>query len=113
RSMTAVTVLLGHIIVVAGRDWPAEDYSPDRWPPKIVRPASATELVATLDALLAQVDEAVSRLSDGDLDKDVTFPWGQQHAGDALSAALTHALTHAGGIAGIRAIGGFPAPPGY
>ena len=91
----------------------SEDYPPDRWPPKIVQAASATEFVSTLDALLAQVDEAVSRLSDDDLDKGVTFPWGQQQAGDALSAALTHALTHAGGIAGIRAIGGFPVPPGY
>jgi len=112
-AMHAVTVLLGHTIVLAGKDWPVEDYPPDRWPPKIVQPASATEFVATLDALLAQVDEAVSRLSDDDLDQDVTFPWEQQHAGDALSAALTHALTHAGGIAGIRAIGGFPVPPGY
>jgi hypothetical protein len=41
------------------------------------------------------------------------FPWGQQQAGDALSAGLVHALTHVGGIAGIRAIGGFPVPPGY
>src|SRR6266567_2390977 len=55
----------------------------------------------------------VSGLSESDLDKEVTFPWGQQQAGDALSAALTHALTHAGGIAGIRGIGGFPVPPGY
>ena len=69
--------------------------------------------VAMLDTLLAQVDEVVSGLSESDLDKEVTFPWGQQQAGDALSAALTHALTHAGGIAGIRAIGGFPVPPGY
>jgi hypothetical protein len=108
-AMHAVIVLLGHAIVVAGRDWPVEDYPPDRWPPKIVQPASATELVATLDALLTQVDEVVTRLSDDDLDQDVMFPWGQQQAGNALSAALTHA----GAIAGIRAIGGFPVPPGY
>lgn len=112
-AMHAATILLGHAIVVAGRDWPVEDYPPDRWPPKLARPASATELVATLDALLAQVDEVVTRLSDGDLDKDVTFPFGQQQAGDALSAAVTHALTHVGAMAGIRAIGGFPLPPGY
>jgi len=112
-AMHAVTILLGHAIVVTGRDWPLEDYPPDRWPPKLAQPASAAELVASLDALLAQVDEVVTRLSDGDLDKDVTFPFGQQQAGDALSAALTHALTHVGAMAGIRAIGGFPLPPGY
>lgn len=111
--MHAITILLGYATVVAGRDWPVEDYPPDRWPPRLARPASAAELVAALDALLAQVDEVLTRLSDGDLDQDVTFPDGQQHAGDALSAGLTHALTHVGAIAGIRAIGGFPLPPGY
>jgi DinB family protein len=112
-AMHAATILLGHAIVVGRRDWPVEDYPPGGWPPKIVQPASVAALVATLDALLALVDEVVSRLSDDDLNQDMTFPWGQQQAGDALSAALTHALTHAGGIVGMRAIGGFPVPPGY
>jgi hypothetical protein len=53
---------------------------------------SAAELVTTLEALLTQVDEVVSRLSDEDLDNEVMFPFGQQQADDALSAALTHAL---------------------
>lgn len=112
-AMHAATILFGHAIVVSGRPWPLEDYPPDHWPPKLARPTSAQELVAALDALLAQVDEIVSRLSDDDLGNDVTFPFGHQQAGDALSAALTHALTHVGAIAGIRAIGGFPMPPGY
>jgi hypothetical protein len=112
-AMHAAVILLGNALVAAGRQWELQDYPLDGWPPRLARPTSAGELVATLDTLLAQVDEVVSGLSESDLDRDVTFPWGQQQAGDALSAALTHALTHAGGIAGIRAIGGFPVPPGY
>jgi hypothetical protein len=112
-AMHAITILLSYATVVTGRDLPVEDFPPDRWPPRLARPTEASELVATLDALLAQVDELLSRLPDGDLDKEVTFPDGQQQAGDALSAGLTHALTHVGAIAGIRAIGGFPLPPGY
>jgi DinB superfamily len=112
-AMHAVTILLGYTTVVTGRDLPVEDFPPDRWPPKLARPDSAGELVAALDALLAQVDELLRRLPDDELDKEVTFPDGQQQAGDALSAGLTHALTHIGAIAGIRAIGGFPLPPGY
>jgi len=112
-AMHATVILLGNALVAAGKQWSLEDYPLDGWPPRLARPASAAELVATLDTLLAQVDEVVSGLSDDDLGKDVTFPWGQQQAGDALSAALTHALTHAGAIEGIRALGGFPVPPGY
>ena len=112
-AMHAITMLLGYATVVAGRDWSVEDFPPDRWPPGLARPAEASELVAMLDALLAQVDELLSGLSDGELDNVVTFPSGRQQAGDALSAGLTHALTHIGAIAGIRAIGGFPLPPGY
>jgi hypothetical protein len=112
-AMHATVILLGNALVAAGKQWELQDYPLDGWPPRLARPASAAELVATLDTLLARVDEVVSRLSESDLDRDVTFPWGQQQAGDALSAGLVHALTHAGGIAGIRAIGGFPVPPGY
>jgi hypothetical protein len=112
-AMHATVILLGNTLVAAGKQWELQDYPLDGWPPRLARPASAAELIATLDTLLAQVDEVVSRLSESDLERDVTFPWGQQQAGDALSAGLAHALTHAGAIAGIRAIGGFPVPPGY
>lgn len=112
-AMHATVILLGNALVAAGMNWDLQDYPLDGWPPRLAQPASAAELVVTLDTLLAQVDEVVTGLSDDDLDKDVTFPWGQQQAGDALSAGLVHALTHVGGIAGIRALGGFPVPPGY
>lgn len=112
-AIHATVILLGNALVAAGKHWELQDYPLDGWPPRLARPTSAAQLVATLDTLLAQVDEGVSELSDSDLDKEVTFPWGQQQAGDALSAALTHALTHVGGVAGIRALGGFPVPPGY
>lgn len=112
-AMHATVILLGNALVAAGKHWSLEDYPLDGWPPGLSQPASAAELVATLDTLLAQVDEVVTGFSNDDLGKEVTFPWGQQQAGDALSAGLVHALTHVGGIAGIRALGGFPVPPGY
>lgn len=112
-AVHSVIILLGAALVAAGKDWSLEDYPLDGWPPKLAKPASAAVLVATLDALLAQVDELVTTLHAAELDREVTFPWGQQQAGDALSAGMVHALTHAGGIAGIRALGGFPVPPGY
>jgi hypothetical protein len=111
-AMHAVVILFGQASVLSGRSWP-EDYPPDSWPPGKARPTSAAELLEVLEALLAQVDEAVAGLSDDELGREVMFPFGRQQAGDALSAALTHALTHIGAIAGIRAIGGFPLPPGY
>ena len=111
--MHAVVILLGNAFVAGGKHWELQDYPLDGWPPRLAQPTSAGKLVATLDTLLAQVDEGVSGISESDLDRDVTFPWGQQQAGDALSAALTHALTHVGGIAGIRALGGFPVQSGY
>ena len=111
--MHATVILLGHALVAAGKTWSLEDYPLDGWPPKLAQPDSAAALIATLDALLAQVDELVTSLPNGELDQEVTLPWGQQQAGDALSAGLVHALTHVGGIAGIRALGGFPVPPGY
>ena len=100
--MHAATILLGHAIVVSGSNWPVEDYPPDRRSSRITRPASATELVASLGTLLAQVDELVVRFSDGDLARDVTFPFGKQQAGDAFSVDLTHALIHVGAITGMR-----------
>jgi DinB superfamily len=112
-AMHAAVILLGHALVAAGKSWPLEDFPLDGWPPRLAQPDSAAALLTLLDALLAQVDELVSRFSADGLDKDVTFPWGQQQAGDALSAGLVHALTHAGGLQGIRALGGFPVPPEY
>jgi len=112
-AIHAITILFGTATVIAGKEWSLDDYPLDGWPPKLARPTLAAELVAMLDALLAQVDESLANVSDDALDKEVTLPWGQQGAGDALSASLTHALTHVGGIQGIRAIGGFPVPPGY
>ncbi len=112
-AMHATVILLGNALVAAGRDWSLEDYPLDGWPPRLAQPDSAAALVATLDALLAQVDELVTNIPDGELDREVILPGWQPQAGDALSAGLVHALTHVGGIAGIRALGGFPVPAGY
>ena len=74
-AMHATVILLGNALVAAGMNWDLQDYPLDGWPPRLAQPASAAELVVTLDTLLAQVDEVVTGLSDDDLDKDVTFPW--------------------------------------
>jgi hypothetical protein len=112
-GMHAAVILLGNALVAAGKHWSQEDYPLDGWPPNLAQPASAAALVATLDGMLAQVDELVQQIPADALNKEVNFPWGQQQAADGLSAGLVHALTHAGGIQGIRALGGFPVPPGY
>jgi hypothetical protein len=112
-AMHATVILLGTATIAAGKPWELQDYPLDGWPPILAQPDSAAALVEMLDSLLAQVDELVLQVSADGLDKEVALPWGQQQVDDALSAALVHALTHAGGIAGIRALGGFPVPPGY
>jgi hypothetical protein len=112
-AMHATVILLGNALVAAGQHWELQEYPLDGWPPKLAQPDSAAALVSMLDTLLAQVDELVQQIPADALDKEVTFSWGQQQAGDALSAGLVHALTHAGAIEGIRALGGFPVPPGY
>jgi hypothetical protein len=112
-AMHATVILLGNALVAAGQHWELQEYPLDSWPPKLAQPDSAAALVSMLDTLLAQVDELVQQIPTDALDKEVTFSWGQQQAGDALSAGLVHALTHAGAIEGIRALGGFPVPPGY
>jgi hypothetical protein len=112
-AIHAAVILLGNTLVGAGKHWSLEDYPLDGWLPKLTQPDSAAALVTTLDEMLAQVDELVQQIPADALDKEVTFSWGQQQAADALSAGLVHALTHVGGIAGIRAPGGFPVPPGY
>jgi DinB family protein len=112
-AMHATVILLGVATVAAGKTWKLQYYPLDGWPTRLARPDSAAALVTTLDALLTQVDELVSSIPDSEFGQEVTLPWGQQQASDALSAVLVHALTHAGGLAGIRALGGFPVPPGY
>ncbi len=87
-AMHATIILLGNATVAAGKHWPLEDYPLDGWPPRLAQPVSAAALVETLDTLLAQVDELVQQVPVDALDKEVTFPWGQQQAGDALSAGL-------------------------
>jgi DinB superfamily len=106
-AMHATVILLGTATVAAGKPWELQDYPLDGWPPMLAQPDSTAALVEMLDSLLAEVDELVTNIPDGALDQEVMLPWGQQQAGDALSVALVHALTHAGGMAGIRALGAF------
>src|SRR5437764_7090411 len=103
-AMHATVILLGVATVAAGKTWELQDYPLDGWPARLARPDSAAALVTTLGALLTQVDELVSSIPDSEFGQEVTLPWGQQQAGDALSAGVVHALTHAGGLRGIRAL---------
>lgn len=94
--------LLGYTSVVAGAGWPSDPQPP----------ASAPELLATLDAMRARVAELLAGLPEGVLETEVTLPWGQGiGALDAIADGLAHGFGHVGAIAGIRAMGGFPTPP--
>lgn len=104
-AVHAYNALLGCTSVVAGVGWPSDPQPP----------ASAAELLATLDAMRARVDYLIAGLPDGPggvLETEVTLPWGQQvGALDAIADGLAHGFGHVGSLGGIRAIGGFPTPP--
>jgi hypothetical protein len=72
-AMHATVILLGNALVAAGKHWSLEDYPLDGWPPRLAQPASAAELVATLDTLLAQVDDVVTGLSYDDQGRHVSL----------------------------------------
>lgn len=94
--------LLGFTSVVAGKGWPSDPQPP----------ASAAELLATIDAMRARVAELIVGLPAGILETEVMLPWGQAvGALDTIADGLAHGFGHVGAIAGIRATGGFPTPP--
>lgn len=94
--------LLGSASVVAGKGWPSDPQPP----------ASAAELLATIDAMRARVAELIAGLSENVFETEVMLPWGQSvGALDTIADGLAHGFGHVGAIAGIRASGGFPTPP--
>lgn len=75
-------------------------------------PTTTADLLALLDRMYDEADQALARLPQGALEQTYTMPWGQQMTGiESFTAALAHSLVHIGSIQGIRAIGGFPTPP--
>ena len=93
--------LLGFTSVVAGLRWPSD-------PPP---PASATELLATVDAMRERVAQLIAGLPDAVLETEIVLPWGQRvGALDAIADGVAHGFGHVGALAGIRAMGGFPTP---
>ncbi len=101
-AIHAYSSLLGFTAVVAGAGWPSDPQPP----------ASAAELLATVDAMRAEVGRLLAGLPEGVLETEVTLPWGQRiGALDAIADGLAHGFGHIGNLAGIRAIGGFPTPP--
>lgn len=104
-AIHAYSSLLGFTSVVAGAGWPSDPQPP----------ASAAELLATLDAIRERVEELIGGLPDGIFETEIVLPWGQSvGALDAIADGLAHGFGHVGAIGGIRAIGGFSTPPeGY
>ncbi len=101
-AIHAYGVLLGYVSVVAGAGWPSDPQPP----------ASAAEMLATLDAMRARVHELLAALPGDVLETEVTLPWGQGvGALDVIADGLAHGFGHVGALAGIRAAGGFPTPP--
>ena len=101
-AIHAYSSLLGFTSAVAGERWPSDPQPP----------ASAAELLATIDAMRERTNEMIASLAEGVLETEVTLPWGQRiGALDAIADGLAHGFGHVGAIAGIRAIGGFPTPP--
>jgi hypothetical protein len=80
--------------------------------PQIPAAATAPELRAALETMRTATAALIAGLTPEQLAGDVTLPWGMVVTGaEAMAGILAHALVHAGAIAGIRAIGGFPTPP--
>lgn len=104
-AIHAYSTLLGAASTVAGAGWPSDPQPP----------ASAAELLATIDAMRERVEELIYGLPDDTLGTDITLPWGQRvGALDAIADGLAHGFGHVGALAGMRAMGGFPTPPeGY
>jgi hypothetical protein len=88
------------------------------WPDDVseIPPGEALEtvadLLAALDGMRTRVDDLIVGLGEGALDRELELPWGERiRALDAIADALAHGFLHAGNIAGIRALAGFPTPP--
>lgn len=75
-------------------------------------PTTIANLLALIDQMHDETDQALTALPAEALEQTYTMPWGQKMSGvEALTGALAHNFIHIGNIQGIRAIGGFPTPP--
>ena len=95
----AYSRLLGAANVAAGRPWPEE-------PPP---PHSAAAALTLIEEMRSEVDLLLGALPAESLAGQITLPGGSHSARvDALVDGLQHGFLHAGRLAGIRAVGGFP-----
>ncbi len=71
-------------------------------------PGSVAETLAYIDRLHDEVAEVWRSLSDSELEREVTLPWGERTTGaGALLAGVAHAHRHIGHIIDARCLGGF------
>jgi len=95
----AYSRLLGAAYLAAGRPWP-EDPPP---------PHSTAAALTLIEEMRSEVDLLLSALPAESLAGLITLPRGGRSARvDALVDGLQYGFLHAGRLAGIRAVGGFP-----
>jgi hypothetical protein len=77
-------------------------------------PAAPETLVGVLELVEGthdELDELLREMPEEILEKKHMMSWGRELTGvEALTGGIAHGMAHAGGIQGIRAIGGFPTP---
>lgn len=101
-AIHAIRPVLAAMAIVAGQEWP----------PRPALPETVDELQALLTAMDQQIAAWLQATAEEILLQPVALRWGHFDTGaDALVNALAHGFVHIGAIRGIRAIGGFPAPP--
>ena len=109
-ALHAYSCLIGILSVVSGGEWSVRKWPISAAPPDVLPVTSAASLQAVIASLDRQVNEILAGVDSQRLAQQVRLPWGYEHAGTAAVDGFVHALQHAGAIAGIRAIAGFPTP---
>jgi hypothetical protein len=88
--------------VMAGGDQPRAGGPPPT-------PATTAELLSVLGGTREGVRAQIAALSEEQLDRRLTTPWGAEASGtNMILNGFTHAQRHVGTILDLRSLGGFP-----